>query len=1050
MTSGQAWVDQVRELVLRAVTLLPESATETQHLTNVEPDLHGEQGWFTVIGRLKPGQAESISEGTLQRKRGDQEIVYDVLEVLVDGEVVRVRASITAPQARLELHVPAVNQRRILTGLADGLKTVRANPLHRNFEARTLSPIPLRPDLASIHGGSQLNTPQKWGAAACCSPGLQLMWGPPGTGKTHVIAASIAHLAGSGKRVLLVSSTNIAVDTAMHQAVKIMQAPPGAAVRLGTIYLPQLATDERVNLERLTEARQAALHRRLNELKTELDTLADPGERLAETRSQLKNFDAAAYQGAVQRIQDRAEFDRQNSALPGAQADHDGAKLEVAHLWHLRWAVARRDAAERESQIRESLALVTAELQELEGQSWWGRTRRHNEIERLRTTRSSVIDELTRAAAYVRQVEDAAQQAGVVRTLAGEWDAAGVDYAERVATERVVSTGATVTAIRDKLDQLAAQGLSQPADRTLVTDQRPLWELHETIPTLENQAEQAKIRVIRVTQQYEQVQKQITQEKREVQQEIVAAARLVGTTLTQIALRPWITEEQFDHVIIDEAAAAQFPHVVHAVGRARIGATLVGDYLQNGPIVSDSFLKQEDEIRACFKKDSFDHFEATRPGEAKNIPGCVVLTEQFRFGQALTELANRVAYDNWLTCAGSEAGEIVVITVDGLPEQLRTIDHSEAPVAGWWPIGALLARSLGEYHQGGTATDAFGVVVPYRQQQIATEAALDDAGLRVPVGTAHAFQGRQFDTVLADLVEDGTGWIAQANRQGGDWPFDGLRLFNVAATRPRHRLYVLATRKAVDGSKQGPLRALKEMVLDGTARMIDAGTLLGLSDVEAPVEGTPEADLLAALDPYVRVIGIHDEDATVHEVIGLIDRAEDEVWCWSAWIGKHATGIADALERAHRRGVKVHLIARPAHEVTDKSKASLLSLHERLPHVVFMRRMHQKIVVADQRISILGSMNVLSHGQTSSNRYRDVMVTMDGKKFTQRLLAHENAAELARRRICPACKEPLRECGLIGANKDRRWAWICTQGGASGRGHGLDFPGPRQKPARRR
>jgi AAA domain len=113
--------------------------------------------------------------------------------------------------------------------------------------------------------------------------------------------------------------------------------------------------------------------------------------------------------------------------------------------------------------------------------------------------------------------------------------------------------------------------------------------------------------------------------------------------------------------------------------------------------------------------------------------------------------------------------------------------------AGWWLIGALLARSLAEYHYDAGAREAFGVVVPYRAQVDATQAALDDSSLgrATPVGTSHKFQGRQFDTVLADLVEDGYGRVATADLRGNDFAIDSVRLFNVAATRPRSRLYVL-------------------------------------------------------------------------------------------------------------------------------------------------------------------------------------------------------------------------------------------------------------------
>ena len=99
--------------------------------------------------------------------------------------------------------------------------------------------------------------------------------------------------------------------------------------------------------------------------------------------------------------------------------------------------------------------------------------------------------------------------------------------------------------------------------------------------------------------------------------------------------------------------------------------------------------------------------------------------------------------------------------------------------------------------------------------------------------------------------------------------------------------------------------------------------------------------------------------------------------------------------------------------------------------------MHQKIVVVDRQWSIVGSMNMLSHGQTSAKRIRDVMFTMDGTRFAERLLEEELANELARQRRCAVCNEALAECGLVGSGTDRGWAWVCGHD----RNHRLRFPG---------
>ncbi len=203
---------------------------------------------------------------------------------------------------------------------------------------------------------------------------------------------------------------------------------------------------------------------------------------------------------------------------------------------------------------------------------------------------------------------------------------------------------------------------------------------------------------------------------------------------------------------------------------------------------------------------------------------------------------------------------------------------------------------------------------------------------------------------------------------------------------------------------------------------------------------------MAALAPYVRVAGTHDEDAAIDEVITRIDEARSSVWCWSAWVGRNSGGIVEALYRAHQRGVSVHVMARPEHEVQEANRESLRRLVARLPRVVFMQKMHQKIVIVDRQWSIVGSMNMLSHGQTSSSRIRDVMFTMDGARFAGQLLSQELADELGQLRQCRACGQALTECGLVGSGSDRGWAWVCTVD----RGHRLKFPSADSSSSHRR
>ena len=65
------------------------------------------------------------------------------------------------------------------------------------------------------------------------APDLCLIQGPPGTGKTTVIAEAIYQLVSEGKRVLLASQSNDAIDNALE---RLAQSPRIRAIQLVSEY----------------------------------------------------------------------------------------------------------------------------------------------------------------------------------------------------------------------------------------------------------------------------------------------------------------------------------------------------------------------------------------------------------------------------------------------------------------------------------------------------------------------------------------------------------------------------------------------------------------------------------------------------------------------------------------------------------------------------------------------------------------------------------------------------------------------------------------------
>ena len=97
---------------------------------------------------------------------------------------------------------------------------------------------------AVLSFGNPLNADQLQAVRRSIGSSLVFMWGPPGTGKTSTIAAIVHALYLQGKSILLVSNTNIAVDTALEGDLGIAFArcriSEAAILRFGPIISEEL------------------------------------------------------------------------------------------------------------------------------------------------------------------------------------------------------------------------------------------------------------------------------------------------------------------------------------------------------------------------------------------------------------------------------------------------------------------------------------------------------------------------------------------------------------------------------------------------------------------------------------------------------------------------------------------------------------------------------------------------------------------------------------------------------------------------------------------
>lgn len=124
----------------------------------------------------------------------------------------------------------------------------------------------------------QLNEMQRRALESALGRDLTVIWGPPGTGKTHTIGTIAEYLYNSARTVLIVSHTNIAVDQAIKHVAKSMikeHLEQGAVIRVGEVRDDVLKSDyPDVLLKRQVERQSRELIERREALASQRQDLA--------------------------------------------------------------------------------------------------------------------------------------------------------------------------------------------------------------------------------------------------------------------------------------------------------------------------------------------------------------------------------------------------------------------------------------------------------------------------------------------------------------------------------------------------------------------------------------------------------------------------------------------------------------------------------------------------------------------------------------------------------------------------------------------------------
>jgi len=586
-----------------------------------------------------------------------------------------------------------------------------------------------------------------------------LILGPPGTGKTSVIADCAQRFVARGERVLIATQSEAALDAIFEL---LAQRAGLSSARVGKeLTGPAPAAPPNAASSRLA-ARGAASLAQLQELVRWLDRAEVALPQLTQIAARIAEC--------------RAALDQARLHASSARRSRDGLLAQQA--------AAKRRSNECE-QRRNSLAARRVTGPGSARLGWW----------------RWLLLPLTwlRLFIAVRQ----ARQARARVALLGE----RARSAETQLTEIERHTGTIAGLIERYQSERAAVLAPTPAlgRRLGVRDELLPSELPAAAAWLGDQVERAR-RLLHGVASFREAL--LSSRPPELTRLSLGLADVVGGTCAELAATPAASATAFDVVIIDEAAQLPLHHSMVALSLAP-KCILVGDPAGLPPALdarAASLLEARGLEDAAFWRSSwFESLWAAAPDSHK-----VMLTAQFGVPAVIRQYVSAQFYDSKLQAApgapepapllaASKSGLLFIDTSSSSErfEQVRQVDDGRELIDNPLEtrlIGSVLIRVVREHPELLDDPEGIGIIVAHEGHVERVRSALERLVQRktLPrpkqrfdelVGTAEAFQSRRCELIIFALTRSNRGGAVGGSRE--------VRRLNAALTRARRQLVVI-------------------------------------------------------------------------------------------------------------------------------------------------------------------------------------------------------------------------------------------------------------------
>ena len=888
-------------------------------------------------------------------------VIHDREEV--EGNVVSVaRGSVTvALEADLG---PKIAMVRLITDdsfliakLREKLEDVEKETTHFNHQLAAsvigagVPECDIKEPAPQVFGDAALNEKQEAAVRLAFGSNTSFIWGPPGTGKTKTLAHVVEAHYRAGHSVLIVSNTNVAVDTALQRTAQRLETEPefheGAVLRHGPL---GKELEERygdcVNVDKIVERLGKEMEVQKQALQNELlkkQIEAEPLKEALELLTELKRL--------------KSEIQQREHAFR-AKEDH---------------------SKELQDKLRTGRIDVNRLEIDLERSRDFGAIRRF--LSGLNPQRlEAEINALTRSNKNL--------QSALAATLR-QLDEQTVEL-ERLHRDLVQ----TKAAVPDCYSEAQVKSLLAPIETSIAQITSKLRAIEDRLAALREQ--------------------------------VLKNCRILATTVYRTYLKGQVTRV-FDVVIIDEASMLMLPMTFFAAGLASKAVVVAGDFRQLAPIVtSDDPLAIE-----WLKKDAFEKTNIPREVKRHAVPKhLAVLSVQYRMHPEICGCVNALFYtDRPLETPKGTGSNTKYFRLGD--SRLLFVDTSELNPWSAFKLGgysrynllhALLIRniaaSLDEELIGPAGACKLGIISPFSAQTSLLQSLLNDSlpgrGAEM-AATVHRFQGNERDSIIIDLTDSVSTRLSHFMKAVDDSE-DGARLLNVAISRARHRIILVANfdflrdKAPRDGKLQRLLDYFEEY--GNPINTIDVLNLRQEDWAEGIFHVSPSPDVnLSDADTQFLTEGTFYPRFTED-----LKSAKSSILIFSPFLTKRGTNRwIDLLRFAISRGVRVRLVTRPPGDqggVLDEGLPAVVKhIRELGIPVDYRARIHEKIAIIDEEILWHGSLNIFSQRDTTESMLRlrspAACARVSGYVTSPTARKQQKSICEAENPECPDCAEPM-------------------------------------------